>query len=303
MSSISTVMTNKSDATGALLWVWRLSLALLVTLVLGLAWLVAAGNLFKPGSELGYNLGLAGGLLMLSLLLYPLRKRVRALDRLGQMESWFRYHMFIGIASPVIILFHSTFRIGSMNGRIALYAMLLVMLSGLVGRFIYRHVHRGMYGKEITLTELDAELKARQQNISSVLALRPDFERRLQEFHRFACAEPDSMAQRIWRFMTLHHKGKRLAHRMAREAQKARASEGLGEQTIRILPGQIAPSPQQYERRSAERLIRDYVYAVVRLAQLSGWAKLLSLWHVAHVPFIYLLVFSGIAHVVAVHLY
>lgn len=295
-------MPNKPVATGALLWIWRLSLALLVSLVLGLAWLVAFGNLFKPGSKLGYNLGLAGGLLLLSLLLYPLRKRIRTFDRLGQMESWFRYHMFIGIAAPALILFHSTFRIGSMNGRIALYAMLLVALSGLAGRFIYRHVHRGMYGKEVTLAELDAEFKSRQQNISSVFALRPDIEQQLQEFRRFAFARPDSMPQRIWRFITLRHKGKRLAHRIARDAQKARASKA-GEQTLILSPGQTIPAQQQYERRSAERLINDYIYAVVRLAQLSGWAKLLSLWHVAHVPFIYLLVFSGIAHVVAVHLY
>jgi hypothetical protein len=288
-------MQTKPAAAGALLWVWRLSIGLLALLVLGLAWLVAFDNLIKPGSDLGYNLGLAGGLMMLSLLLYPLRKRVRALERLGRMESWFRYHMFMGIGGPMLILFHSTFKAGSMNASIALYAMLLVAFSGVVGRFVYRHIHRGLYGRELTLAELEAEFKERQEHISSVFSLRPDIEQRLEAFHQLAFARLDSVPQRLWRFMTLRHRGKKLSRRIRHDARKALAAEARK---------QNWPNAQLVLNYSlAKRQVEDYVYAIIRLAQLSSWTKLFSLWHIAHVPFIYLLVFSGIAHVVAVHLY
>ncbi|BCB26434.1 hypothetical protein SKTS_13200 [Sulfurimicrobium lacus] len=274
---------------------WRVSVALLALLVLGMAWLVAFGDLFKPGSDLGYNLGLAGGLMMLSLLLYPLRKRVRALDRLGRMDSWFRYHMFMGMGGPLLILFHSTFRTGSMNGSIALYAMLLVALSGMVGRFVYRHIHNGLYGRALTLSELEAEFKARQESIGSVFSLQPDIEKRLKEFHQLAFAELHSTPRRFWRFMTLRHKGKKLSRSVRHDAKKILAAEAKK---------QNWPYAQLMLNYSlAKRHIDDYIYAIIRLAQLSSWVKLFSLWHVAHVPFIYLLVFSGIAHVVAVHLY
>ena len=46
-------------------------LVLLMLLLLGLAWLVAVDHPYEPGSDLGYNLGLVGGLLMVSLLFYP----------------------------------------------------------------------------------------------------------------------------------------------------------------------------------------------------------------------------------------
>ena len=294
-----TVISMKGDAKSGtervLRWVWRSSIALLVILLLVLAWLVAFGNLIKPGSDLGYNLGLAGGLMMLSLLLYPLRKRVRALDRLGRMETWFRYHMFMGIGGPVLILFHSTFKTGSMNASIALYAMLLVALSGVVGRFVYRHIHRGLYGRELTLAELEAELKDRQGSIGSVFELQPNIEHRLKEFHQLAFAELDSTSQRIWRFMTLLHKGKSLSRRIRHDAKKVLAAEAKK---------QNWPYAQLILNYSlAKRQIDDYVYAIIRLAQISSWTKLFSLWHIAHVPFIYMLVFSGIAHVIAVHLY
>ncbi|MEN6587262.1 MAG: hypothetical protein ABFE02_14575 [Sulfuricella sp.] len=295
MNSISVGIQVKPGAERALLWVWRVSVALLALLVLGMAWLVAFGDLFKPGSDLGYNLGLAGGLMMLSLLLYPLRKRVRALDRLGRMDSWFRYHMFMGMGGPLLILFHSTFRTGSMNGSIALYAMLLVALSGMVGRFVYRHIHNGLYGRELTLSELEAEFKTRQESIGSVFSLQPDIEKRLKEFHQLAFAELHSSPRRVWRFMTLLHKGKKLSRSVRHDAKKVLAAEAKK---------QNWPYAQLMLNYSlAKRHIDDYIYAIIRLAQLSSWVKLFSLWHVAHVPFIYLLVFSGIAHVVAVHLY
>lgn len=295
MNAVSMALQNKPGAEGSLLWVWRLSVVLLALLVLGLAWLVASGSLFEAGSEIGYNLGLAGGLMILSLLLYPLRKRVRALGYLGRMESWFRYHMFMGIGGPVLILFHSTFKIGSMNASVALFAMLLVALSGVVGRFVYRHIHRGMYGREMTLVELEAEMKMRQESIGSVFSLQPDIEKGLKTFHQLAFAKLDSTPQRLWRFMTLRYKGKRLARRIRHDAKKALLSEARN---------QNWPHAQiTLNYRLARRQIDDYVYAIIRLAQLSSWERLFSLWHIAHVPFIYLLFISGVVHVIAVHLY
>lgn len=278
-----------------LLWVWRVSIVFLVLLLLVLAWLVASGDLFRSGSELGYNLGLAGGLMMLSMLLYPLRKRIRALERLGRMESWFRYHMFMGIGGPVLILFHSTFKIGSMNGSIALYSMLLVALSGVIGRFVYRHIHRGLYGKELTLASAEGLLNWSQESVGSVFSLRPDIEKRLKAFHQYAVADFDSIPRRLWRFMTLRHKGKALSRRLRHDVKKALGAEARKKQWPR--------AQLRLNYVVSRRQIDDYVYAIIQCTQLTSWIKLFSLWHIAHVPFIYLLLISGIVHVIAVHLY
>ena len=53
----------------------------------------------------------------------------------------------------------------------------------------------------------------------------------------------------------------------------------------------------------AKRLVWIYLTAVARVAQYTAYEKLFSLWHIVHIPFVYLLVFSAIVHVIAVHVY
>lgn len=295
MTVISMHGEANSLAERFLRWVWVGLIVLLIALLCGLAWLVASGGLYEAGDDLGYNLGLVGGLLMLSLLLYPLRKRVRFLESLGRMDWWFKYHMVAGILGPLLVLFHSTFRTDSMNGGVALYAMLLVALSGVVGRFIYRHVHKGLYGRHLTLSSLERDMESSAQGMGSVFAICPDFEPRLQSFKEMAFAEMDSPLRRLWRFLTLRLKGRILEKHLRQDAKKALTRLGREKKIPRA------------ERILSYRLARagtdSYIEAIVCAAQLAGWERLFSLWHVIHVPFLYLLLGSGIVHVIAVHMY
>lgn len=52
-----------------------------------------------------------------------------------------------------------------------------------------------------------------------------------------------------------------------------------------------------------EKFVRSYLLNVRDLAQLGTYEKLFSLWHIFHVPLVYMLVFSAIWHVIAVHMY
>ena len=49
--------------------------------------------------------------------------------------------------------------------------------------------------------------------------------------------------------------------------------------------------------------MRDYLSSVQRAAQFATWERMFSWWHVLHVPLVYMLVLSAIAHVIAVHIY
>ena len=77
-------------------------------------------------SGIGYALGIIGGILMLLLLLYPLRKRARFMQRLGPVKWWFRSHMILGIVGPMCILFHCSFHLGALNSNVSLLCMTLV---------------------------------------------------------------------------------------------------------------------------------------------------------------------------------
>jgi hypothetical protein len=284
-----------SKAEQILRWTWRIGIGLLIGMVLLLAWLVATGNLFKAGDDVGYNLGLVGGLMMLSLLLYPVRKRTRFMNRLGSMQAWFKYHQAAGIVGPLLVLFHSTFRIGSMNARVALYAMILVATSGLIGRFLYRHIHKGMYGQHLNMRDAEEDLNRSTEDVRSIFAAYPQIETQLKEFRVMAFAHEPNLGARIWRFITMKSRGHRLSLSVRNQIKKA-LSQAKRESRLtrnqRILTYQLAKQKTD-----------AFVDAVCEASQLSSWERMFSLWHVLHVPFLYLLVISGIVHVVAVHMY
>lgn len=253
-------------------------------------------QIYAAGSDFGYYLGLVGGLLMLSLLLYPLRKRqVLFGERCGRMQHWFRFHVCAGICGPLLVLFHSTFRTGSLNAAAALYAMLLVVVSGIIGRFIYRHVSAGLHGRRLQLSELTQELDATDQEMGAVYLQCPACEQQLEDFRAHALTCETSLAARAWKFATLRLQGKRLARRLSAETrqtlQKQQTDTG------------ITPSVALLSRQMTQFRIERHIRLVIAVSQLARWERLFSLWHVVHVPFLYLLAFSGIVHVIAVHMY
>lgn len=273
----------------------RLALIAVAALVLTAAWFVGSERPYKAGSDLGYGMGVVGGSMMLVLLLYPLRKHFKLFQRLGAVRHWFSMHMAFGILGPLLILFHSTFHLGSLNGKIALISMLLVAGSGVVGRFIYVHIHHGLYGRAATLEEMRERLARSEEEAETLFALTPEIRDRLLAFHDLALDSKTAAAQRVWRFMTLRLRGRLLLRGLRRAFRMALDWQGA--------ESGWTPAQQRTHYRLARREAAAYVAAVCGVAQFQAWKRLFSFWHVAHVPFVFLLIGSGIAHVVAVHLY
>lgn len=141
-----------------------------------LGWLVAHGHYYKSGDGIGYNLGLAGGLMMLTLLLYSFRKHIKFMQKLGKLKHWFKLHMILGVLGPTLVLFHTTFKTGSINASVALYCMLLVAGSGLIGRFVYTRIHKGLYGRRSSLKDAHQELAGSAGDVKSRLHFFPKVE-------------------------------------------------------------------------------------------------------------------------------
>jgi hypothetical protein len=49
--------------------------------------------------------------------------------------------------------------------------------------------------------------------------------------------------------------------------------------------------------------IKSYLKAIQDVAQFGTYEKLFSLWHIFHIPLVYMLVFTGVWHVISVHKY
>jgi hypothetical protein len=270
--------------------------AFLAAMLLGVAvWWVGTSGAYTAGDPIGYNLGLAGGILMLLLLIYPLRKRVRALAVMGPVKHWFSMHMALGIAGPVLILMHSRFELGSLNAAMAFWSMVLVASSGIVGRYLYRQIHYGLYGRKASLEQIRAKAGIGEAEARTWLRYVPEVQQILDRFSGAAEAVGREGLSRPLRLLLLGLERRRAARRaraiLRRELPIIAEARGWEDTTL--------------ERRIAKgtRLIGAYLAHVQGIAQFAAYERLFALWHVLHLPFVFMLFFSTVAHVVYVHMY
>ena len=267
----------------------------LTTLAVGIGWLLRDYGIINPEEGLGYWLGIAGGSMMLMLLLYPLRKRIKLLRFLGSTQKWFRAHMILGMLGPLLVLYHSNFQLGSFNSRVALYCMLLVAGSGIIGRHIYAHIHRGLYGRKSNLTELQADLTKSLENSHGLATLLPALTAKLETLATEVqgCAVTGTMdtgTSLKWTFKQYSVWFSLWV--TARRELKARATEST-----------TVARDYRRLRKASSAYVRRFVRLTGRVAQFTLYEKMFSLWHVLHMPFFFMMVISALLHVLAVHMY
>lgn len=103
------------------------------------------GQFPKASSALGHWTGIIGLVLMLcSQTLYSLRKQTKD-ARWGPMVKWLQAHVMMGLVGPYMVLIHSAGKFNGLAGISAL-ATVVVLLSGIVGRYIYTSIPREIEG-------------------------------------------------------------------------------------------------------------------------------------------------------------
>jgi hypothetical protein len=258
-------------------------------------WLNRDEEYLVPGSGAGYWLGVAGAALMLLLLLYPLRKRVRAGRLVGSVAFWFRLHMIFGLVGPVLVVFHSNFKFGSFNSNVAMVAMLTVAGSGIVGRYLYGKIHVGLYGRKAVVRDLLAEAEALERSLGAAL---PGCDRIVAQMHAFALCAANMRTGLATALFTLPALGLRawfVRRRLRREAVRIVWSEGKRRGWPRRL---------RAERLAAiVDLVRMHFSAVRQAAAFEFYDRLFGLWHLLHLPLFIILIFAASIHVVAAHLF
>lgn len=267
----------------------------LLLVAIGIGWLARDKGLVNPEDGLGYWLGIFGSSMMLSLLLYPYRKRIKALRILGTTAQWFRAHMILGVVGPLLVLYHCNFQTGSFNSQVALFCMLVVAGSGIFGLHIYARVHRGLYGRKTSLDEL-----------------RSDLAESLESSHGLATLMPNLMSQLVT--LSTEIQGDNITRSLGLRASLTWTLRqyvvwiSLSWTAHRELRVRAALSPTVARdfwrlKKVSSVYVRNYVHLMGRVAQFTLYEKLFSVWHVLHLPLFYMLVLSALLHVLAVHMY
>ncbi|MFQ6678057.1 MAG: hypothetical protein ACE5D0_07010 [Fidelibacterota bacterium] len=117
-------------------------------------------KLWKPGGTFGHGLGIVGGGMMLLMFIYSIRKRVKFFRKWGKLPTWLNYHIFLGIAGPILVTFHTAIKFGGLVS-ISYWSMVAVALSGFIGRYIYIKIPHRVSGKEITREDFKEKLQIR----------------------------------------------------------------------------------------------------------------------------------------------
>lgn len=228
-----------------------------------------AHRMLRPSGPFGQTFGVIGGVMMLVPFLYMLRKRMVKWTWAGSMRTWLEVHLFCGIFGPILITFHTSFKF---NGIIsaAYWAMVIVVLSGFIGRYLYVRIPRTIRGTEVSRADLDAEAAGLVEDLGRTAGPGPWLDR-LQAFTE---EKPRlTVGGLLFGEIGLRRRLARLRHELS--------ASGL-------------PVAQ---RDTLLRLTSERALLVRRIAYLEKTKAAFGLWHVFHVPLVYFLLIIACVHV------
>lgn len=257
--------------------------------VLYFGWMHRDDNYLSAETGTGYLLGIVGGSLMLILLLYPLSKRVAMLTRLIPIRYWFGIHMLFGIIGPLMILFHSNFHLGSINSSVAMICMLLVAGSGLIGRYIYTHIHHGLYGTRINIKELKQETENNHSELLSLYAMDEKLNKQLIKMEETALRPYPGLMTSLLHVIYLAVNAPRLKRKILRLLKNSHDENSENKNLA--------------DRKVVAQLVGRYTLALRKTAAFRVYERLFSLWHILHLPLFFMMIITAIIHIFAVHLY
>ena len=222
-------------------------------------------NLLKPSGALGHGFGIVGTLMMIiGVSVYMIRKRYRKFFNIGYLKHWLEFHIFLCSVGPVLVLYHTAFKFGGIVS-VSFWSMVLVVLSGVVGRFIYLQIPRTIQGQEISINELNSIKEKLAIRVRSVLS---EDSSTLSEFEKI------SSADRYKSFKLLTAAGF-----FVRDYFDIKRVMKLLRMRIKLLG--IGKS----EKDELIRAARSEIVIARRIALLRTSQKLFQWWHIFHLPF------------------
>jgi thioredoxin reductase len=122
----------------------------------------------RSAGRWGHGVGIVATAFMLLNFLYPVRKRSRLLSGVGSLRGWLDFHMFVGFMSPLVIAFHAAFQSNNQLATGTAAALLVVVLTGIIGRFIYGLVPSDG-GKALELSEVNRRWEGLRNRLQPII--------------------------------------------------------------------------------------------------------------------------------------
>jgi len=244
-------------------------------------------QILRPSGTIGVKLGMVGVLMFFLIYLYPLRKKWGWLGRMGNSRHWLDFHIVLGTAAPVIIAFHASFKFGNIAGM-AFYSMMMVTLSGFVGRYLYAHIPRGLSAAELSMKEIQEKEEALRKELAEQKATFGFAVDALAELPSPAQVAKTPLIASLLSMFVLDIK------RPFRTSMLRLQQAGFGSW---VFSGFGLFSTRDVKLERAILLAQKQSSLSQSIAFLSRTQRIFQLWHVIHRPFSYAFAILAVLHI------
>ena len=221
---------------------------------------------FKPAGVMGHGLGILGTFMILfGVVIYMTHKKYNVLGRHVRLKYLLEFHIFLCFLGSIFILFHTSFKFGGLVS-IAFWSMVAVVISGIIGRYIYIQIPRTIEGRELSLNEVQSMRASLQKEVEAV-----GLSQELQVLiDKARTLKATSYLDRIktWSFLRKIRSGLRSS----------------------VMDTQI--------QKKLLQNISSEISLAQRIGRLQTMQKLFKYWHVAHLPFALIMLVIVLIHVV-----
>ena len=219
-------------------------------------------NWFKSSGIYGQGLGIFGTFFILfGVSIYIARKRYNFMVKQLRLKYLLEFHIFLCVLGPILILFHTAFKFGGIVS-IAFWSMVAVVLSGVVGRYIYIQIPRTIEGRELSLNEV----KSLKTDLATVLSEKFKLDNETIQIV-VSITNKDSSEKSKFTIASLR-----------KELQKNNIPKS---ECIDIL-----------------KMVKKEKSLSGKITRLQTMQKLLKYWHVLHMPFALIMLVIVVIHVI-----
>ena len=237
----------------------------------------------RPSGYAGQTAGIVAFLIFVFLWLYPLRKKWKALRFTGSVGKWLDVHVGSALLLPLLLSIHAAWRSEGLIG-LGMISMFVVILSGLVGRYLYTRIPRAQSGVEFTLDEVAAQRKVLIDQLAATTGLAPaDVDRVLD------VSPPDDRQENPLGVF---------AHLITNDLRRWRLTRELRQRWSALAPANRPLSRNSLAR--AVRLASQEISLTQQVRMLTATQRVFRYWHVAHRPFAITALVAVVVHVVVV---
>jgi hypothetical protein len=233
-------------------------------------------TLLKPSGAIGHGLGIIGTLLIImGVLLYMARKRLRSWSRMGRLKYWLEFHIFLCTLGPMLVLYHTAMKFGGIVS-VSFWSMVAVFLSGIIGRFIYIQIPRTIEGRELTLNEV----RNQKQDIGEIL--KNDYtldDESLNHIIDFTSTKVEKYHKNFLVRILIKYRNDRYAIKNVKSVLKKNKFTNV-------------------QKREVMKLIGGEISINRKIERLNTMQNLFKYWHVAHLPFAFVMLIIMIIHVI-----